>query len=150
MQRKQLGRDGAERLGKINVLGDLSIGRRRELARLADEVSAQAGETIMIQGDAGYEFMMLEEGRADVVQDGERINSMGPGDCLGELAVLSDEHKRTASVIATSDVRAIVLTGHFMREMHDRLPAAGTLIDRVASERLERDDSGVRSEVPPL
>jgi hypothetical protein len=36
MHRKQLGRDGGERLGRIDVLRDLSVGRRRELARLAD------------------------------------------------------------------------------------------------------------------
>jgi CRP-like cAMP-binding protein len=139
MQRSQLRTNGAERLGKIDVLGDLSIGRRRELARLADEVTAEAGEVIMTQGDPGYEFMMLEEGHADVIQDGERINAMGPGDCLGELAVLSDGRNRTASVVATSDLRAIVLTAHFMREMHDRLPSAAKLIDRVAAERAEHD-----------
>jgi CRP-like cAMP-binding protein len=139
MQRKRLGRDGAERLGRIGVLSDLSLGRRRELARAADEVTAEAGEIIMLEGDPGYEFMMLEEGHADVIQDGERINVMGPGDCFGELAVLSDGDRRTASVIATSDLRAIVLTAHFMREMHDRLPSAGEHVERVAAARRGRD-----------
>jgi CRP-like cAMP-binding protein len=139
VHRRQLGRDGAERLGKIAVLSDLSIGRRRELARLADEVEAAAGEVIVLQGDPGYEFMMLEEGRADVLKDGAQINTMGPGDCFGELAVLSDGATRTASVVATSDLRAVVLTAHFMREMHDRLPAVGERIDHVAAERTERD-----------
>ena len=139
MQRKRLGRDGAERLGRIGILSDLSLGQRRELARAADEVTAEAGEIVMRQGEPGYEFMMLEEGHADVVQDGERINVMGPGDCFGELAVLSDGDSRTASVIATSDLRAIVLTAHFMREMRDRLASAGEHIDRVAAARRERD-----------
>jgi len=93
----------------------------------------------MRQGDPGYEFMMLEEGHADVIQDGERINAMGPGDCFGELAVLSDGEGRSASVIATSDLRAIVLSGRFMREMRDHLPSAGERVDQVAAERRERD-----------
>ena len=139
MDRKRVGRDGAERLGRIDVLRGLSIGRRRELARLADEVTARAGEAVMRQGDPGYSFMMLEEGHADVIQHGERINVMGPGDCFGELAVLSDGGVRTASVVATSDLRAIALTAHFMREIHDLLPSAGDRIDRVAGERIERD-----------
>ena len=33
MQRKRLGRDGAERLGRIGILSDLSLGQRRELAQ---------------------------------------------------------------------------------------------------------------------
>jgi CRP-like cAMP-binding protein len=139
VNRRQLGGDGAERLGRIAVLSELSIGQRRELARLADEVTAEAGESVMRQGEPGYEFMMLEEGSSDVIQDGERINVMGPGDCFGELAVLSDGPARTASVVASSELRAVVLSAHFMREMHDRLPSAGAQIDRVAAERAERD-----------
>ena len=139
MQRKRLGRGGGERLGGMNILSGLSLGQRRELARLADELIAETGETVMREGDPGYEFMMLEEGEADVIQHGQRINVMGPGDCFGELATLSDGSPRTASVVARSDLRAIVLTAHFMREMHDRMPAAGEAVDQVAAERRERD-----------
>ena len=99
----------------------------------------------MRQGDPGYEFMMLEEGRADIVQDDERINVIGPGDCFGELAVLADGSARTASVVAISDVRAIVLSAHFMREMHDRLPSAGGRIDQVAGARVESDAARAKS-----
>ncbi len=139
MHRKRLGRDGAERLGHIDVLRDLQIGSRRQLAELADELTAEAGEVIMREGDPGYEFMMLEQGNADVIQGGVRINALGPGDCFGELAVLSDGHPRSASVVATSDIRGIVLTAHFMRELRQRLPAVGEQIDRVAAERIAND-----------
>jgi CRP-like cAMP-binding protein len=139
MERRQLGGDGAERLAAIAVLGEVATGRRRELARLADELTASAGETLMAEGEPGYEFMMLEQGSADVVQGGRKINVMGPGDCFGELAVLSDGIPRSASVIATTDVRAIVLTARFMRQFHDMVPAAGERIDEVAGERRQRD-----------
>jgi len=139
MRRKQLGSDGAERLGRIELLSDLPVGRLRELARLADEVTAEAGETLMLEGEPGFEFMMLEVGQADVIQGGERINVMDPGDSFGELAVLADGQARTASVVAVTDVRAIVLSAHFMREMAVRVPSAGTRIDGLAAERRERD-----------
>jgi len=139
VQRRRIGRDGAERLAKIGALSDLSTGQRRELARLVDEVTAEAGELLMRQGDPGYDFLMLEEGSAEVIKDGKRINVMGPGDFFGELAVLADGVPRTASVVATSDLRAIILTAHFMREMRARMPSVGEHIDRVAAERIERD-----------
>jgi cAMP-dependent protein kinase regulator len=139
MHRKRLGRDGAERLGQIDILRDLQIGSRRQLADLADELTAEAGEVVMREGDPGYEFMMLEQGNADVIQGGVRINALGPGDCFGEIAVLSDGHPRSASVVATSDIRGIVLTAHFMRELRQRLPAVGERIDRVAAERIAND-----------
>jgi len=139
MERRRIGRDGAERLGRIDALGGLSIGQRRMLAEVVDEMTAAAGETLIRQGDPGYEFIMLEEGSAEVLQDGERINLMGPGDFFGELSVLQDGAARSASVVATTDVRAIVLTARFMREMRERMPAVGEQIDRIAGERRERD-----------
>jgi len=139
VERRQLGDEGAERLAAIEVLRELPTGRRRELARLADELSASAGETLMAEGEPGYEFMMLEQGQADVVQGGQKINTMRPGDSFGELAVLSDGELRTASVVATTDVRAIVLTARFMREVHNRMGSVGERIDDDAIERRERD-----------
>ena len=139
MQRKRIGRDGAERLATIAGFGELSLAARRELARIADEVTADPGETLMTQGEPGFEFLMLEEGTAEVIMDGERINVLGPGDFFGELAVLNDGIPRTASVVASTQIRAIGLTAHFLREVRERMPSVGAEIDRVAAERIERD-----------
>lgn len=109
------------------------------LGRLLDEVHADAGETLMEQGSQGYEFMMIEEGTAAVIRDGQQIASMGSGDFFGELSILSDGIPRTATVVARSPIRGLVFTAHFLRELHDRIPAVGQRIEREARERLERD-----------
>jgi CRP-like cAMP-binding protein len=139
MQRRQMRRDGAERLGKIDVLSHLSMGQRRMLSDMTDEATAESGETLMAQGEPGYEVLLLEEGTAEVVQDGRVINTIGPGEMFGELAVLGDGVPRTASVVATSDVRAVVLTAHFMHELRTRMPDVGEQIDRAAAEHRARD-----------
>ncbi len=91
----------------------------------------------MRQGEMGYEVLILEEGTAEVLKDGSRINEMGPGDLLGERA--RGRGERTASVVATSPLRAIELTAHFMREVREQMPAVGEQIDRAAAGRRERD-----------
>lgn len=139
MRRAGLGNDGASRLESISVLSGLSQAHRQMLARLADEMVAEPGETLVRQGDRGYEFLMIEEGTADVLQDGVRINTMTAGDVFGELAVLDAGTPRTATVVATSPLRGIVLTAHFMREMRARIPGVAEQIDQLASVRLERD-----------
>jgi CRP-like cAMP-binding protein len=139
MHRKRLGRDGAERLGQIDILRELPIGARRQLVDLADELTAVAGEVLMQEGERGYEFVMLEQGSADVTRAGTRINTLGPGDCFGELAILADGSPRTATVVASSDLCGIVLTAHFMRELRQRMPSVGERIDRVAAERIAND-----------
>jgi len=140
MERKTIGSSGANRLEQIDLFAGLSIAQRRMLARMLDEVTAPAGETIMHEGELGYEVLILEEGTAEVLQDGSRINEMGPGDLFGELAVLEVGGERTATVVATSPLRAIALTAHFMREVREQMPTVGEQIDRAAAERRERDE----------
>jgi CRP/FNR family transcriptional regulator, cyclic AMP receptor protein len=139
MQRSTIGSDGASRLEKVDLFAALSTGQRRMLARIMDEVTAAAGETIMSEGEPGYEALVIEEGTADVLQHGAVINTIGPGEMFGELAVLDDGTPRTASVVASSPLRAIVLTAHFMREVHDRMPMVGEQIEQIASEHRDRD-----------
>lgn len=139
MQRRTMGSDGASRLEKIGLFADLSTGQRLMLARVLEEMTAEAGEELMREGDFGYEVLILEDGTAEVLQGGAHINEIGPGDLCGELAVLEVGGPRTATVVATSPLRAIVLTAHFMREVRARMPAVGEQIDRAAAEHKERD-----------
>lgn len=139
MHRRSLGSDGAERLGRIPLFAELSPGERRMLGRLVDEIAVEAGEAIMLQGRREYEVVIIEQGTAEVLQDGARISVLAAGDFFGELGVLADGRPRTATVTATSDLHGLALTAHFLREIHDLLPAVGAQLERVAAERLARD-----------
>jgi len=144
MQRRSVGAEGAERLAAVELFDEVPVGERRMLARLVDEITAAAGETLMEQGSSGYEFVMIEDGTAEVRRDGERINTLGAGDFFGELAVLADGAPRSATVTATSDLRGLAFTAHFMREMRARLPRVGERIDLAAAARLARDAAAGR------
>ena len=89
-----------------------------QLQHLADrmtERSYAAGETIVKQGQGGEGFFVLTAGKADATRvrsNGESIavNSFGPMDFFGELALLDDEGVRTASIVATEPTTCLVLT----------------------------------------
>jgi CRP/FNR family transcriptional regulator, cyclic AMP receptor protein len=90
-----------------------------QIAQIADEIDLREGKEMTKQGSRGREFFVLLEGNADVKKNGRRINTLGPGDFFGEIALVSDT-PRTASVIATSSVRALVITDRsFKRLMSD-------------------------------
>jgi cAMP-dependent protein kinase regulator len=125
----------ADRLKQLPPFADLSPAELNMLGRMVDEFEAPAGTTLLIQGDYGYEFMVIEEGTVDVVRNGETIDQMGPGDFFGELAVLIVGGQRNASIVATSPVRIITLTAHYMREVRERMPALGEKIDGVVPAR---------------
>ncbi len=89
----------------------------RQLRKLAErfvERHYAAGQEIVSQGQGGEGFFLLASGRAEATRtraDGEKVvvNSFGPTDFFGELALL-DEGIRTATVTATEPTDCLVLT----------------------------------------
>jgi CRP-like cAMP-binding protein len=76
------------------------------VAAAASEREFAAGETLMSEGDFGHCLFLVEDGTAEVSADGTSVGMVGPGDVIGEVAVLASG-RRTASVVAASPVRAI-------------------------------------------
>ncbi len=125
----------ASRLENIAPFAGLTPAEREMLARVMDEFSAPAGTTLVSQGEYGYEFMVIEDGTVDVIRDGELVDTMGPGDFFGELAVIAAGGQRNATIVASSPVKILTLTAHYMRVVRERMPRIGEQIDAVIAER---------------
>jgi CRP/FNR family transcriptional regulator len=103
-----------EFLARVPLFQNLS---RRQLEGLANSLTPRqyaAGDEIVTQGHGGVGLFILASGSAQAVHiraDGTKavVNTFGPADFFGELAVLNDE-PRTASVVATEDTACLVLT----------------------------------------
>jgi CRP-like cAMP-binding protein len=79
----------------------------RDLGRLAKVMSERTfaeGEAIMTEGQSGVGFFVIEHGNATVSLKGEILRTLGPGDHIGEIALI-DEGPRSATVTATTDLR---------------------------------------------
>jgi CRP-like cAMP-binding protein len=139
VQRKAIGSDGAARLQAIHLFAGLSSAERQMLARLLDGLEADPGEELMHEGEFGYELVCVEQGTAEVLQNGDVINTVAAGDTIGELALLDSAGRRTATVVARTPLRGVVLTSHFMHHVRQQMPAIAEAIDRAASEHRERD-----------
>jgi CRP-like cAMP-binding protein len=106
------------RLKAIPLFSHLSDEEAKRLAAFATETSAAEGQILMKQGDYAVELIAIEEGTADIIQDGKKIASLGPGDLIGEMALFNRE-PRNADVIATSPMRLLKLTHWEIRRMSD-------------------------------
>lgn len=140
MHRTSVGSDGPERLGQIEFFGGLTEAHRRMLARHMDELTADPGDPLMDEGDYGYEAIFIEDGTAEVSQQGAPINTVGPGEIVGELALVDATGKRTASVTVATPLRALSLTSHSFHEIRRGMPDLAEAIDRAAREHHERDE----------
>lgn len=105
----------------------------------------RAGEAIFTEGSPATTCYFIAQGRASAVQQGRKINEMGAGDAFGEIALLRTGSRRTASVVADSDLLCMELEiDAFWALLAARLPL-GAEIERLALRRL-RDDEIRRSE----
>ena len=124
------------RLKAIPLFSHLSDEEAHRLAAFATETSLANGQILMKQGDYSTELIAIEEGSADVLRDGEKIASLGAGDLIGEMGLLTRE-PRNADVIATSPMRVIKLTHWEIRRM------SADTISRIEEIIKERQQAGV-------
>ena len=97
-----------ERLRKIPLFAACSKDELQQIAAAASTLTFPAGTVLAREGDVGREFMVIDDGTADVVIGGAVVNQLGPDDSFGEVALL-DGGVRTATVVASTDVVAYVI-----------------------------------------
>jgi CRP/FNR family transcriptional regulator, cyclic AMP receptor protein len=127
-----------ELIKKVPLFAGCSKGELEEIAHIADEIDLREGKEMTQQGSRGREFFVLLEGEADVTKDGKNINKLGAGDFFGEIALVSDS-PRTATVTATSPVRALVITDRSFRRLLDEQPEIQRKVLVELAERLAPD-----------
>jgi CRP/FNR family transcriptional regulator, cyclic AMP receptor protein len=92
---------------------------KSELERVAgwfQAYSVPEGDLVVREGASAQEFFLIEDGDAAVLQDGERIAVLGPGDFFGELALL-DGAPRSATAIAIEPTETYILPRDRFREL---------------------------------
>ena len=101
-------------LAKVPLFHNLKRGQLERLAKRVVPREYKAGQDIVTQGKGGAGLFVVSSGHAEAVlvrTDGTKtvVNTFGPTDFFGELALL-DEEPRTASVVATEDTKCLVLS----------------------------------------
>jgi CRP-like cAMP-binding protein len=106
-----------------------------EVASIADEIDLPEGKVLIREGGQGREFFVLVDGTVDVIKGEQKVKSMGPGDFFGEIALVA-KTPRTATIKATSPVRALVITDRAFRALLDRSPQIQNRVLKALAERV--------------
>ncbi len=136
-----MARDGKiEMLANVRLFSALNKKELTLVGRNADQASVSAGTTVVSEGTPGHEFYLILEGTAIVRRNGRKVATLGPGDYFGELALL-DGGIRSASVVADTDLKVLVLGQREFLGVLEQVPAVTTKILEHMAHRLREADA---------
>ena len=127
-----------ELLRRVPLFAGCSKKELRELASRTDEIDLRDGYVLMREGRPGREFIVLVDGTATVTKDGKKLGDLGPGDWVGEIALLTNV-PRTATVTSTSPIRVLVITDRAFKRLVETMPSIALKVLASVGDRLARD-----------
>ena len=136
-KRHGLGRGGPALLKQVPLFANLSTHHLRKLASRCEVVRYPANRTVVRQGARGDSFFVIADGTATVKKGTRSIGTLGPGDFFGEIAIMEHD-RRTASVVATTPVTAIVMLARDFETMAGVMPHVAEKIHEAIRARMQR------------
>ena len=124
-----------EMLKRVPLFSRCSNKELGEIAKITDEIDLPEDRVLTKEGASGREFFVLVEGNADVRRKRRKVGTLGPGDFLGEIALIT-KAPRTATVKTTTPVRALVVSEQNFRRLLERTPQVQIKVLEALAERV--------------
>ena len=129
-----------ERLRRLPLFGELDHHDLSQLMRWVHEVEFADGALLFEQGSMPYDLFVIEEGSVEVVRDGRSVATLGPGEIVGERALLKLE-RRWASVVAVGHVHVVTLSADDLAEMSEQMPELADRLRETMGRRERENDT---------
>jgi CRP/FNR family transcriptional regulator, cyclic AMP receptor protein len=133
--------DKADALGRAPLFQNLSRGELVQLAKVTEDLEVEEGKVLAREGDLGSEFFVIVDGEVAVTKDGRDLRRLGAGDFFGEIALIWDSPRRTATVTAATPLRFFVLTRQAFRSLIDHHPDIERNVLEALEERVQTTDA---------
>jgi CRP/FNR family transcriptional regulator, cyclic AMP receptor protein len=134
--------DYLNHLAAVPLFSGCTTRELRDIAKATVELTLEQDKQFVTQGDVGREAFIIVEGNADVSRGGQPIARLGPGDCVGELALL-DHGPRTATVTAATPLTVLVLGPREFSGLLDEVPTLNHKILAALAGRVRELDSEI-------
>jgi len=126
---------------RVGLIGSVWLFERctgRELdvlQRAATEIEVPAGRTLAEEGEVGREFIVIVDGKAEVIRSGTHIATLGAGAFFGEMSLL-DHKPRAATVTTLEPTRVLVMSAAAFIGVVETMPSVDRKILAVLAGRL--------------
>ena len=122
-------------LAASTLFAALSPEQIHRLARAALRVHEPKGMVFSKQGERGDEIVVLLEGAVEVRYDDVVLAWLGPGDHFGEMALLDDAARRSATVVAATPVVVAYVSRHHFETLLATNPSIRAAVERSLRQR---------------
>jgi len=129
----------------VELFSGCSNAELGRIASLTTEHHAKSGQVLTERGEPGLEFFIVVDGQAKATRKGVPLATLGPGSFFGELALL-DGGERTATVVAETDMRLLVLSRREFKSLHHAAPSVANKMLVELGSRLRKADDLLDSE----
>ncbi|MEZ5230131.1 MAG: cyclic nucleotide-binding domain-containing protein [Acidimicrobiales bacterium] len=124
-----------ERLRAIPFFADADDQALQHLLSAADEVRVKAGHDLIDEGHHYGEAYVVVSGTIGVRVGGDEVAEIGPGELIGELALLTHDVVSSATVVAKTDADLLVIPYNRFDQILDDNPA---LVRAIATQLVHR------------
>jgi len=124
----------------IPIFAELDDASASQLASDFIEREFSEGQAIATEGEGGLNFFVVDSGSASVSVGGKEVGTLGPGASFGEIALV-DRSARSATVTATSRLRAYALPVWSFRSFAESRPEVTWKLLELLAERLRVAES---------
>ena len=118
------------------LFADLTDSQLERVASVMEEKRVVRGAVLAREGEFAYHLVIVAEGTAEVLIDGETVRTLQAGDTFGEIGVV-ERGRRTADVMATSPMRLLTMRIWSFNKLADEIPEFGARARDLARGRRE-------------
>jgi CRP/FNR family cyclic AMP-dependent transcriptional regulator len=124
-----------EKLAKLNRLEALDDDDLATVVRAGRHIHLPANWSLIWEKTPADKAYLIVDGEVSVRKNGQEITRLGPGDVIGEMAIVN--HKlRSASVVSLTPLEVIHYTKESLEQLLDEVPAFGEAQRGTTAHRL--------------
>ena len=124
----------ADHLKKIDVFSDLPEDSLEQLARKAQDASADDGDVIVKQGTFSDQLLAIVDGAVEIREGDEKLATVNQGEVVGETGVVN-RSLRNASVVAKGSVKVAVIAQSDIKALRRDHPEFDEKLQSVVEQR---------------
>ena len=127
---------GQGKFGPPGMAKGFNLAEVQEVCGSADTVSLNPGEFLFQEGDPAHAFYIVKAGVLRIVSGSTVYETLRAGGIVGEVAIVEEEGRRSASVIAGTHAELLEFDAPKFLSLVAQMPEFSLAVMRVMAQRL--------------